>query len=135
MKRQATVVLRNGRLMAEIVRTEACQQCRACQFGQREQMYVELPEGAFAPGDAVELELSEKRFALASLIAYALPVALLFAGLGVAAALGLSEGWQAGSAVAGLAIGLAVIRILEPKLRRFRPAARACGGTAPPTKK
>ena len=41
MKREATVVEVNGRLMAEVVRTEACLQCHACQFGQTGRVLAE----------------------------------------------------------------------------------------------
>lgn len=126
MKRKATVVERDGRLMAEVVRTEACQQCRACQFGQTASVLVELPKGEYRPGDTVELTLEDSRFARASLLAYGLPVALLFAGLIVAALANLSEVWQAICALAGLVAGLATIKLLEPRLRRLRPEARPC---------
>lgn len=126
MKREATVIEVNGRLVAEVVRTEACQQCRACQFGQTESILVELPKGNFHPGDRVELTLEEGRFARASLLAYTLPVLLLFVGLLAAAFLNLPEIWQAACALAGLGLGLLIIKILEPRLRRLRPEARPC---------
>ena len=126
MKREATVVDVNGRLMAEVVRTEACLHCHACQFGQTERVLVELPEGDFREGDTVELALEEGRFARASLLAYALPVATLFIGLLIAVFAGLSEVWQALCALAGLGAGLAVIKILEPHLRRLQPDVRPC---------
>ena len=77
MKREATVVEVDGRLMAEVVRTEACLQCHACQYGQKGRVLVELPEGDYRVGDTVELSLEDARFARASLVAYALPVATL----------------------------------------------------------
>lgn len=126
MKREATVVEKDGRLMAEVVRSEACQQCRACQFGQTESVLVELPEGDFHPGDSVELTLEEGRFAQATLLAYALPVVFLFAGLLIAAFCAASEVWQAVCALAGLGVGLIVIKILEPRLRSMQPEARPC---------
>ena len=126
MKREATVVDVNGRLMAEVVRTEACLQCRACQYGQKGRVLVELPEGDFREGDTVELALEEGRFARASLLAYALPVATLLIGLLIAVFAGLSEVWQALCALAGLGAGLAVIKILEPRLRRLQPDVRPC---------
>ncbi len=126
MKREATVIEVNGRLVAEVVRTEACQQCRACQFGQTESILLELPKGNFHPGDQVELTLEEGRFARASLLAYALPVLLLFVGLLAAAFLNFPEIWQAACALAGLGLGLLIIKILEPRLRRLRPEARPC---------
>ena len=126
MKREATVVEVHGRLMAEVVRTEACLQCHACQYGQKGRVLVELPEGDYRVGDTVELSLEDARFARASLVAYALPVATLFLGLLIAAFAGLSEVWQALCALAGLGAGLAVIKILEPRLRRLRPDVRPC---------
>ena len=126
MKRRATVVLHEGRLMAEVLRTEACQQCRACQFGQQERMFVELPAGAHRPGEEIELELPEKQFAVASILAYGLPVLLLFLGLGIGSLLGLQEIWQAACAFAGLAVGLGIIKLLDPKLRKMRPVSRPC---------
>ena len=126
MKREATVIEVDGRLMAEVVRTEACQQCRACQFGQTASVRVELPEGDFHPGDTVELTLEEGRFTRASLLAYGLPVLLLFAGLLAADFFGLTEVWQAVCALAGLGIGLLIIKILEPRLRQLRPGVRPC---------
>ena len=74
----------------------------------------------------MELALEEGRFARASLLAYALPVATLFCGLLIAAFAGLSEVWQALCALAGLGAGLAVIKILEPRLRRLQPDVRPC---------
>ena len=91
MKREATVVEVDGRLMAEVVRTEACLQCHACQYGQKGRVLVELPEGDYRVGDTVELSLEDARFARASLVAYALPVATLFLGLLIAAFAGLSR--------------------------------------------
>ena len=126
MKREATVVEVDGRLMAEAVRTEACLQCRACQYGQKGRVLVELPEGDYRVGDTVELMLADAHFARASLLAYALPVATLFAGLLIAAFAGLNEACQALCALAGLGVGLAVIKILEPRLRRLRPDVRPC---------
>jgi positive regulator of sigma E activity len=126
LKREATVVERDGKLMAEVVRAEACQHCRACRFGQTESVLVDLPDGDYRPGDSVELTLADGRVSIASMIAYGIPVALLFAGLLLAGALGLSEGWQAACALAGLLAGLFTIKALGPKLRRFQPQALPC---------
>ena len=82
--------------------------------------------GKIHPGDRVELTLEEGRFARASLLAYALPVLLLFVGLLAAAFLNFPEIWQAACALAGLGLGLLIIKILEPRLRRLRPEARPC---------
>ena len=128
MIRRATVVQNSGRLMGEVVRTEACQQCRACQFGQKERMLMELPPGDFRPGDVVEIELSEKKFTQASIIAYALPVALLFVGLIVSSLLDATEAVQAASALGMLLVGLGIIKLLDKRIRRsgFAPRIHPC---------
>lgn len=126
MKRKAVVVERDGRLMAEVVRTEACQQCRACQFGQKDSVLLELPEGDYRVGDTVEITLNERSFTRATLLAYALPVATLLLALAAASLLGLSEGVQALCALGGLAAGLGVIKLLEPRLSALQPQARPC---------
>ena len=61
-----TSVKLDGRLMAEVVRTEACLQCHACQYGQKGRVLVELPEGDYRVGDTVELSLEDARSARAS---------------------------------------------------------------------
>jgi len=121
MRREANVVMREGRLMAEVVRTEACQQCHACQFGQTERVYVDLPKGNYREGDMVTLELSEASFSKASLIAYGLPIALLFLGLVVSSAFTDTDWVMAIGAVAGLAVGLGIIKLISPKLEKLRP--------------
>ena len=136
MKQQATVVLRDGRLMAEIIRPEACAECRACRYGQQARMLVPLEDQDLRPGDTVELELSEERFSGASLPAYAFPLALFLAGLFAASRLTDSEPLMALAALVALGVGLLVMRLLEPRLRRsgaFAPKARKCeAGINPP---
>ena len=60
------------------------------------------------------------------LLIYGLPVLLLFLGLGFGSLLGLREIWQAACAFAGLAVGLGIIKLLDPKLRKMRPVSRPC---------
>ena len=56
MKREAKVVRENGRLMAEVLREEACQSCRACRFGQVERVLVELPPGGeYREGETIKI--------------------------------------------------------------------------------
>lgn len=124
MKRTANVVLKDGRLMAEVVRSEACQQCHACHFGQQQQVYVDLPEGDYAVGDTVELELEDASFSKATLIAYALPVALLFIGLFTANAFTDADWALALGALAGLGAGLILIKLFGKRLEKLRP--RVC---------
>ena len=129
MKQQATVVMAEGKLMAEIIRPEACSKCRACSYGQKEHMLVPLPEGDFKAGDSVELELSESTFSRATLIAYAFPLAMFLIGLFAASLLTDSEIAMAIAAFASLGIGLLVIRLTEPRLKKsgnYMPAVRKC---------
>ena len=129
MKQQATVREDQGRLVAEVIRPEACAQCRACRYGQSERVLVPLPEGDYAVGDRIELELDEASFSKASLLAYAFPIALFLAGLFGARLFTDSEPIMALSAFALLGIGLMIMRLLEPRLKKsgkFTPAARKC---------
>ena len=74
MKREAKVVRESGRLMAEVLREEACQSCRACRFGQVERVLVELPqEGEYREGETIELEVPDGTVSRGALLAYALP--------------------------------------------------------------
>ena len=82
MKREAKVVRENGRLMAEVLREEACQSCRACRFGQVERVLVELPQGSeYREGETIELEVPDGTVSRGALLAYALPLAAMLAGL------------------------------------------------------
>ena len=139
MKQQAKVVESQGALMAEIIRPEACAQCRACRYGQQERMLVPLPKGDYRPGDTVELELSEQSFSVASLLAYAVPLAFFLAGLFGASLFTDSELVMAAAALALLGVGLAAMRLLvEPHLKRsgrFEPSVRLCEQESPAEEK
>lgn len=113
MKQTATVVNHNGRLMAEVVRSEACQQCRACQFGQQEKVYVDLGNLSCREGDQVEIDLDDAKFSKASVIAYGIPVAFFFAALFLARAFTSLEYIQALAAIAGVGLGLICVRCID----------------------
>ena len=122
-----------GKLMAEIIRPEACAKCRACSYGQKARMLVPLPEGDFKAGDSVELELSETTFSRATLIAYAFPLVMFLIGLFAASLLTDSEAAMAIAAFAALGAGLLVIRLIEPRLKKsgnYMPAVRKCPAAA-----
>lgn len=118
MRQEATVVRHNGRLMAEVVRSEACQACRACNFGQQERVYIDVGALKCAEGDRVTVDIDEGSVSRASVVAYGLPVAALFAGLIMGALISDTDYVQALCALAGLAVGLAAVRILDRKLRK-----------------
>ena len=138
MVRDAIVVRENGKLMAEVVRTEACQTCRACAFGKNERVLVPVDAERYAPGDRVEIELKGGSVAKASLAAYGVPVVLLVAGLLLGGALSLPEWTQAVSGILGCALGFFAVRLYDRRIARtgkyapvIRPAgergARRCG--------
>lgn len=110
--------MHNGRLMAEVVRSEACQQCRACNFGQQERVYIEVGDIKCAEGDEVFIEIHDGSVSKASVMAYGLPVATLFAGLLIGSAFTDKDYIQALCAAAGLAIGLAVIKIIDKRIKK-----------------
>lgn len=129
MKQIAKVVRREGRLVAEVQRAEACGKCRACEFGRRECVYVELPAGKYEEEQKVELELSDATFSKASIIAYGVPVAAFFIGLFVARAFTDVDYLQAIAAVAALAIALGGIKLFDRHLKnngKYAPSARVC---------
>ena len=123
MKQTANVVLHNGKLAAEVVRSEACQSCHACQFGQQERVYVDV-DIPCKEGDTVIIELDNGKFSKASLIAYGIPVLMCFVALFAASLFTENELIQAAFALFGLVIGLTAVRIFEKKARRsgsYRP--------------
>ncbi len=115
--------------MAEVRRAEACGNCRACEFGRRETVYVELPKGSYEEGQPVELELDDASFSRASLIAYGVPIAAFFAGLFIARALTDVDYLQALAGIGALALGLLAVRMYDRHIKasgKYAPKARAC---------
>ena len=129
MKREATVVREGDRLVAEIVRTDACGQCHACEFGRKEKLHYPLPAGEYAEGDVIQLEVSDRAVSRASLLAYGLPLACLVAGLLLGWQLFNEEWAQALCAIALLAAGCAYLAVTEK--RRRASGAFACRAHKP----
>ena len=115
----ATVVkCPDGRLMAEVTRSEACAKCGACAHGQEEKRLYELPEGAFEVGDSVEIRLPDRSALPAALLGYGMPLLSMLIFLVIGFALGLPELYQALCALLGAALGYFVLKLLEPKLKK-----------------
>lgn len=110
--------MHKGRLMAEVVRSEACQACRACNFGQQERVYIDIGTLKCAEGDTVTIDIDEGSVSRASVVAYGIPVASLFAGLLIGALVTDTDYIQAICALAGLIIGLAVVKYLDVILKK-----------------
>lgn len=126
MDTMATVVKVDGKWMGEIVRSEACAKCGACQHGRQERRYYPLPEGDWHEGDQVRISLPDQAAFSASALAYGIPLAGLLVGLAVPAALNLAEWWQALGALAGTGLGYLGLKLLEPRLRRSGKFAPKC---------
>ena len=125
MTQEATLVLIDGRLMAQTVRSEACAQCRACAHGQVERRLVELPEGfQGAPGDTVELTLPEGSVGKASLVCYGVPFACLCLGLALGAWLSRLTAWPQDLCCAAGALGLCAASL--PAVRRLGRSMKRC---------
>jgi len=124
MKQQARIVMHDGKLMAEVVRSEACQQCRACNFGQQERVYIDIGSLKCAEGDEVTIEINDGSVSKASVMTYGLPVATLFVGLVIGSAVSGRDYIQALCALGGLAIGLALVKLIDRRIKksgRYRP--------------
>lgn len=122
MKHRAVVVEREGRPMARVVRTEACQSCRACDFGESQELLVEVDRNLYSAGDEVVLEMQGRDFTFASVIAYGIPLVFMLAGMflggPIADALATSRDiTQAVAALISTALGLLLIKLLEPKIK------------------
>ena len=104
--------------MAEIVRTEACEACHACRFGQQEKVYVDVGGLDCDVGDEVELEIGDGSFSKLSAIVYGIPIAFFLAALFAGRAFTSSEYVQCVCAFAGLALGLIVIKLVDRYINR-----------------
>lgn len=130
MVRDAIVVQENGKLMAEVVRTEACQTCRACAFGKKERVLVPVDAARYAPGDRVEIELKGGSVAKASLAAYGVPVVLMVFGLLMGGVLSLPEWGQAASGILGCGLGFVGVGLYDRKIAKtgkYAPVIRPAG--------
>ena len=110
--------MHEGRLMAEVVRSEACQSCRACNFGQQERVYIDVGTLKCTEGDIVNVDIDEGSVSRASVVAYGIPVAALFIGLLVGALITETDYIQALCALAGLSGGLITVRYLDRILKK-----------------
>ena len=104
------------------LRSAQCAHCGACLTAGESEMEVELlnPVGAKV-GDHVSVSLEPKRVVQASLLAYALPLALLLLGVWVGSR--ISELYALLFGVAGCGIGYLILRLYEKKGKKetFRP--------------
>ena len=113
----------DGTAQIRFLRGSACAHCGACLTVGDSEMEVSLPNtlGAKA-GDRVVVDLSPKRVVQASLLAYAVPLILLIAGVLIGSRIADWAGLALGVAACG--IGYLILRVVEKtsaKKKNFQP--------------
>ena len=104
----------NGTAQIRFLRSSACAHCGACLTVGDSEMEISLPNTLGAKeGDRVMVDLSPKRVVQASLLAYAVPLVLLIAGVLVGSRIADWAGLVLGVAACGL--GYLILRIVEKK--------------------
>ena len=102
----------DGTAQIHFLRSSACAHCGACLTVGDTEMEVSLPNTLGAKeGDRVVVDLSPKRVVQASLLAYAVPLLLLIAGVLIGSQYADWAGLALGVAACG--IGYLILRIVE----------------------
>ena len=99
-------------------RPEACEGCKGCAKGLLPKKELLTVTGQAEIGDMVDVEMPEAQMLKASMLAYAMPLALFLIGLGVGSAARLSDGVTALIALVCLALGYVAARVIDKKLGR-----------------
>ena len=106
--------VKDGTAQIHFLRGSACAHCGACLTVGDSEMEISLPNTIGAKeGDRVMVDLSPKRVVQASLLAYAVPLVLLIAGVLVGSRIADWAGLVLGVAACGL--GYLILRIVEKK--------------------
>lgn len=108
---------RRGYAYIELKRSEKCDGCNMCAFNKRKSMVVPaVCDINVSPGDRVAVQMPTRSVGVASLLIYAIPIALIALG----AAIGLLGGvWlQVGLGAAGLVIGLLAAYLIDKAYRK-----------------
>lgn len=104
----------DGTAQIRFLRSSACAHCGACLTVGDSEMEISLPNTLDAKeGDRVAVDLSPKRVVQASLLAYAVPLVLMIAGVLLGSKIADWAGLVLGVAACGL--GYLILRIVEKK--------------------
>ena len=125
MTEQGVVVaIGDGKATVEITRTKACEHCNACGMGTRDKIQILVDNNLNARvEDFVAVSMQFTSVLRAGLFAYAIPLALLIAGvfLGMATGALLGMDPQLFGAICGLtltALGFVALKFLEPRFKK-----------------
>ena len=112
-----------GNVQIHFLRSSACGHCGACLAVGDSEMEITLPNTLGAKeGDRVAVDLSPKRVVQASLLAYAVPLVLLIAGVLIGSRIADWAGLALGVGACG--IGYLILRIVDrqsAKKHSFQP--------------
>ena len=115
--------IKDGTAQIRFLRGSACAHCGACLTVGDSEMEISLPNTLGAKeGDRVAVDLSPKRLVQASLLAYAVPLVLMIAGVFIGSRYADWAGLVLGIAACG--ISYLILRIVEKKSaksKRFQP--------------
>ena len=104
----------DGTAQIRFLRGSACAHCGACLTVGDSEMEISLPNTLNAKeGDRVAVDLSPKRVVQASLLAYAVPLVLLIAGVLIGSKIADWAGLALGVAACG--ISYLILRVVEKK--------------------
>ena len=106
-------------------RPEACEGCKGCAKGLVPKQELLTVFGQAEVGDMVDVEMPQAQTLKASVLVYALPLALLLIGLAAGYGAGLTDGMTLLLSLAGLALGALAAWIIDKRLRvrpNWRPS-------------
>ena len=109
-------------------RPASCEGCKGCAKGLMSKSELLTVFGEAEVGDVVDVQMPENRILQASLLAYALPLLLLLAGLSAGYVMGLADIVSLLLALGGLFVGYMIVRMVENRLRtvkKWRPTVIA----------
>lgn len=113
------------RLSVCFERPSSCEGCKGCAKGLMSKSELLTVFGEAEIGDIVDVQMPEGRVFQASLLAYALPLCVMIAGLALGTALGMSDTVSFLMALIGLALGYVLTRVFEKYLsgkKNWRPS-------------
>ena len=120
MTRTGFVKAKKGdRLSVCFERPSSCQGCKGCAKGMMGKSELLTVFGDAEVGDIVDVRMPDNQIFKASLLAYALPLAMLIAGLLIGDAMKLGDAVSLLFAVAGLALGYVLAHTAEKYLRKL----------------